>query len=53
MKIYILPALTVRCRHVKGINNWFSSPEGSSSYMLWNPDKKCELCSNAKLIQTK
>lgn len=52
MKIYIFPALTIRSRHVKGINNWCSSLEGSSSYGLWNPDRKCESCSNAKLIQT-
>lgn len=53
MKIYIFPALTIRSRHVKGINNWCSSLEGSSSYGLWNPDRKSESCSNAKLIQTK
>lgn len=52
MKIYIFPALTIRSRHVKGINNWCSSLEGSSSYGLWNPDRKHESCSNAKLIQT-
>lgn len=50
---YSFPALTIRCLHVKGINNWCSSLEGSSSYVLWNTDRKHESCSNAKLIQTK
>lgn len=53
MKIDIRPALTVRGRHVKDINNQCSSLEGSSSYMLWNPDRKQESGSKAKLIQTK
>lgn len=48
MKIYIFPALTIRSRHVKGINNWCSSLEGSSG----NPDRKYESCNNAELIQT-
>lgn len=52
MKIYIFPAFNIRSMHVKGINNWCSSLEGSSSYGLWNPDRKRESCSNAKLIQT-
>lgn len=52
MKIYIFPALPIRSRHVKGINNWCSSLEGSSGYGLWNSDRKHESCSNAELIQT-
>lgn len=50
---YSFPALTIRRLHVKGINNWCSSLEGSSSYVLWNTDRKHESCSNVKLIQTK
>lgn len=53
MKICIFPAFTIRRRRVKGINSWCSSEEGSSSYMLWNPDRNRESCCNAKLIQTK
>lgn len=53
MKICIFSAFTIRRRRVKSINSWCSSAEGSSSYMLWNPDRKHESCCNEKLIQTK